>query len=142
MPRVPETRASLILRLPSAEDGDAWQEFVSIYEPFVYRFAIRGGLQDADAKELVQNVMLSVAKAVGRGRPDSKRAKFRTWLFRIARNQLLDELSKQTRQTVARGGSSFVGLLNQFAAATGSAEQQMRLEHRRSLVVQATRRSL
>ena len=56
----------MILRLPSAEDGDAWQEFVSIYEPFVYRFAIRGGLQDADAKELVQNVMLSVAKAVGR----------------------------------------------------------------------------
>ena len=104
--------------------------------------AIRGGLQDADAKELVQNVMLSVAKAVGRRRPDSKRAKFRTWLFRIARNQLLDELSKQSRQTVARGGSSFVGLLNQFAASTGSAKQQLRLENRRSSVVQATRRSL
>ena len=56
MPRVPDTKTSLILRLPSADDAEAWREFVSIYEPFVYRFARRGGLQDADACELVQNV--------------------------------------------------------------------------------------
>ena len=90
MPHVPETHASLILRLPSAHDAEAWREFTSIYEPFVYRFARRGGLQDADAKELVQNVMLAVARAIGRWRHDTDRGKFRTWLFRIARNQLID----------------------------------------------------
>ena len=131
MPRVPETKASLILRLPSADDADAWQEFVSIYEPFVYRFARRGGLQDADARELVQNVLLSVARAVGRWRPDRQRGRFRTWLFRIARNQLLDVLAKQQRSIVACGGSGLFDQLNQTLKPGD--DQQMRLEHRREL---------
>ena len=131
MPRVPETKASLILRLPSAGDADAWQEFVSIYEPFVYRFARRGGLQDADARELVQNVLLSVARAVARWRPDRQRGRFRTWLFRIARNQLLDVLAKQRRSLVSCGGSGVFDLLNQ--ALTSGDDQDLRLEHRREL---------
>ena len=133
MPRVPDTKTSLILRLPSADDAVAWREFVSIYEPFVYRFARRGGLQDADARELVQNVMLSVARAVGRWRPDHQRGRFRTWLFRIARNQLLDVLAKQQRSVVSRGGSGIFELLVQSAATSGSNEQHLRLEHRREL---------
>jgi DNA-directed RNA polymerase specialized sigma24 family protein len=111
MPRVPETKASLILRLPSADDAEAWKEFVSIYEPFVYRFARRGGLQDADARELVQNVLLSVV--------------------RIARNQLLDVLAKQRRSIVSFGGSGLFDLLDQ--AMTSGDEQGMRLEQRREL---------
>lgn len=133
MSRVPETRASLILRLPSTGDADAWAEFASIYEPFVYRFAVRGGLQDADAHELVQDVMLSVAKAVGRWKPDSSRARFRTWLFHIARNQLLDALAKRQRQLTASGGTSFFGHLGQFSESAETTDQLMRLEHRRVL---------
>ena len=133
MPHVPETRASLILRLPSADDGEAWREFVSIYEPFVYRFAMRGGLQDADARELVQNVMLSVARAVGRWKPDRQQARFRTWLFRIARNQLLDVLAKQKRQVNSQGGSGFFSLIEQFSSSTSGIEHELRLEHRREL---------
>lgn len=133
MSRVPETRASLILRLPSTGDADAWEEFASIYEPFVYRFAVRGGLQDADARELVQDVMLSVAKAVGRWKPDSQRAQFRTWLFHIARNRLLDILAKHQRQLVARGGTSFFGRIAEFSQPTETTERLIKLEHRRML---------
>lgn len=133
MSRVPETRASLILRLPSTGDAEAWEEFASIYEPFVYRFARRGGLQDADARELVQDVMLSVAKAVGRWKPDSNRARFRTWLFRIARNQLIDALGKRQRQLTANGGTSFFGHLSELSEENKTTDQLMRLEHRRVL---------
>lgn len=131
MPRVPETRASLILRLPSTGDADAWKEFTAMYEPFVYRFALRGGLQDADARELVQDVMLSVARAVGRWKPDHARARFRTWLFRIARNQLLDVLAKHQRQITATGGTGVFDALNQQTAA--DPKHQLQLEHRRAL---------
>ncbi len=133
MPRVPDTKASLILRLPSADDAEAWREFVSIYEPFVYRFARRGGLQDADARELVQNVLLSVARAVGRWRPDHQRGRFRTWLFRIARNQLLDLLAKQKRSAVSRGGSGLFDVFEQLTATSDSTELHLRLEHRQEL---------
>ncbi|MEK6263071.1 MAG: sigma-70 family RNA polymerase sigma factor [Planctomycetota bacterium] len=133
MPRVPETRASLILRLPSTADAEAWREFVSIYEPFVYRFARRGALQDADARELVQNVLLAVARAVGRWRPDGDRGKFRTWLFRIARNQLIDLLGKRRRQAAGRGGTSFLGVLDQQPALDGWSDEDVKLSHRREL---------
>lgn len=132
MPHVPETRASLILRLPSAADAEAWREFVSIYDPFVYRFARRGGLQDADARELVQNVLLSVARAVGRWRPDGERGKFRTWLFRIARNQLID-LSRKRNVAAARGGTTMLGVLDQLPASNRWTSDNVMLSHRREL---------
>ena len=95
MNSLPDTRVSLILRLPGGGDLEAWQEFVDTYEPFVFRFARRRGLQDADARELVQEVFLGVAKAVSRWQPDESRARFRTWLFRIAKNQLVTLTSRR-----------------------------------------------
>lgn len=134
MPHLPETRASLILRLPSSADAEAWHEFVSIYEPFIYRFARRGGLQDADACELVQNVLVTVARAVARWEPDADRGKFRTWLFRIARNQLIDAAGRMRRQVSARGGTSMLDLLDQQPACdVWSSAEVVRLLHRREL---------
>ena len=92
MPPIPDTRVSLVLRLPGGHDTDAWREFAATYEPFVYRFARRQGLQDADALELVQAVFLGVSQSIRHWQPDPSRAKFRTWLFRIAKNQCINLL--------------------------------------------------
>ena len=64
MPSPPETRASLILRLPDAADARAWDEFAAVYAPLVYRLARRQGLQPADADDLVQEVLSAVARSV------------------------------------------------------------------------------
>ena len=138
MPQVPETQASLILRLPCAADAEAWNQFVSLYEPFVYRFARRGGLQDADARELVQNVLMSVARAVGRWQPEETRGKFRTWLFRIARNQLLDTLAK--RKVVGKGGTTMLRALDLLPAGDGGHNHEIRLAARRELFLWAADR--
>ena len=65
MPELPETRASLLLRVQEAEAG-AWDEFVEIYRPLVYRMARRRGWQDADAQDLAQQVLVKVAGAIDR----------------------------------------------------------------------------
>lgn len=98
MPANPETRDSLILRLPTQSDAEAWREFIEIYEPLLFRFARRRGLQDADAREIAQNVFLSVAKAVEKWQPDKQKGKFRAWLFCIARNHLINYVAKYSRQ--------------------------------------------
>lgn len=104
---MPDTRISLILRLPRSADAVAWREFVELYEPLVLRFARRRGLQEADARDLVQRVFTSVAGAVERWQPDPSRGKFRAWLFRIARNHLINQARLRRRERPV-GGSTQV----------------------------------
>lgn len=118
----------MILRLPTKTDAQAWREFVSIYEPFLHRFVRRQGMQDADARELDQDVLLSVVQAVGQWQSDATRAKFRTWLFRIARNRMIDVLNNWQRQAVRSGGSG----LHEVAQPETLVEQAQ-LAHRREL---------
>ena len=57
MDEVPDTRPSLLVRLCDPKDDRAWTEFTAIYSPLIYRFACRKGFQDADAADLVQEVL-------------------------------------------------------------------------------------
>ena len=85
----PETRPSLMLRLREPADQQAWAEFVSIYEPLVLRLMRQRGLQEADARDVTQQVVLAVTQAVDRWQPDGREASFRRWLFAIARKLAL-----------------------------------------------------
>ncbi len=60
MAELPETRESLLLKLRDPADAAAWERFVSVYRPAVYRFARRCGLQHADADDLAQQVVAAV----------------------------------------------------------------------------------
>lgn len=56
MDDTPSTRASLLVRLRDPRDERAWAEFLDIYTPLVHRLARQGGLQEADAADLAQEV--------------------------------------------------------------------------------------
>jgi RNA polymerase sigma-70 factor (ECF subfamily) len=127
----PDTRESLILRLPTAADAEAWREFVDIYEPLVLRFAKSKGLQDADAREVAQNVFLSVARAVERWQPDPERGRFRAWLFRIARNQLLHWISKRNTRPTLHGYASSPSW--EFEDPCQPLNEEIELEYRREM---------
>ena len=111
------TRASLILRLQNADDVAAWDEFSAIYAPVVYRVAIARGLQAADAENLVQEVMLSVARSVDQWLERTNRGSFRAWLLRISRNAAVDILTRRATRVMARGGDSADQLLAELPAA-------------------------
>ncbi len=116
MTNFPETQLSLILRLPSSTDQAAWREFAEIYEPFIYRFARRRGLQHSDAQELVQQVMMAVARSVARWQAGDGQPKFRNWLFTIARNQLINFL-KSRKPDAGLGGTTQLTHLQQSVDA-------------------------
>ncbi|MDB5388811.1 MAG: polymerase sigma factor, sigma-70 family [Planctomycetaceae bacterium] len=99
------TRPSLLVRMRDARDQWAWGEFVEIYSPLVYGFARKQGLQDADAVDVTQEVLRSVARSIGRLDYDAERGSFRGWLFTIVRNELHDWFAKQRSAWIGRGDS-------------------------------------
>lgn len=91
----PETRVTLIAKMRDSGDEDAWSEFVQIYQPVVQRFIQRHGLQDADAAEVTQEVLIRVAKSIESWDRSHSRATFRGWLYTITRNIAIDFLRKK-----------------------------------------------
>ena len=104
IPSPSETRASLIVRLRDAADVAAWDEFVTIYGPVVYRLALRQGLQAADADDVVQQVFAAVAQSVHQWLEKPQRGRFRGWLLTIARNIAIKTLIRRPTGGVGRGG--------------------------------------
>ena len=127
----PTTRPSLVLRLRNLDDEAAWAEFVQIYEPLIYRLARAKGLQHADAQDLCQDVFRGVAGAIERWDPDPAKGSFRGWLFRIARNLLVNFLARQPRGGRGTGRTSVQELLEAQPADDGHAQAEFAAEFKR-----------
>lgn len=117
----PETRASLILRLHDPADDLAWAEFLQVYEPMLFRLSSRWGLQEADAREVVQETLLAVSKSIGRFKDDQHRESFRRWLATITRNKLADHLAQRSRHESGSGDTEVHRWLEQQANEESSA---------------------
>ncbi len=132
-PPIPDTRNSLIVRLPDSGDAEAWEQFAAIYEPLVYRLARGKGFQDADAKEISQEVMVSVAGAVERWRPDPEKGRFRDWLFRIARNLMIKYLTRRKHRPLGTGDSQFQKLLEREGEIDPNLSRELDREYEREM---------
>ena len=91
-----QTRASLLSRLKNWEDAESWQDFANTYERLIYTTALRSGLSDAEAKDVLQEVLLSVAKTIDEFRSDPKRGTFKSWLLNLTRWRIIDQVRKRS----------------------------------------------
>lgn len=124
----PETRHSLIAHLKGDDNERAWVEFVTLYEPFLQHLVIRLGVPQRHVADVVQQVLLAIAKSVDGWKDDGQPASFRRWLATVARNIVIKFMQQERRQVGGRGGTDFVDLLEQIPA-TPDREQVARYEH-------------
>jgi RNA polymerase sigma factor (sigma-70 family) len=135
----PTTRASLLLRLGDAHDHEAWVEFVTLYEPVVYRRLRQHGLQDGDARDVMQELFLIVSRNIDRWDSDKGRGSFRGWLRRVLRNLVINWL-KNPQRRIAPGGAEVQAMLELLPAAGEQETVEFDREFRRALFHRAGER--
>ena len=133
MTPIPETRPSLLLRLRDARDQQAWSLFLELYQPVILRLAKRRGLQEADACEVTQEVLMAVAGAIERWEADPARGAFRSWLATIARNLVVNFLIRQGRHPRGSGDSDLNRWLEERPAPEGEMSALFDVETKRQL---------
>jgi RNA polymerase sigma factor (sigma-70 family) len=140
MAELPVTRVTLLARLRDGNDADAWREFVALYAPVVYGFARKRGLQDADAADLMQDVLRSVAAHMPQLEYDRAKGTFRGWLYTITRNKVYNFLNSQRRRPRGTGDSGAQQRLEQEPNRDGEPDADWEREYQKRLADQAMER--
>jgi RNA polymerase sigma factor (sigma-70 family) len=118
-----QTRASLLLRIRDPHDGLAWGEFVRLYAPLLHAYAMKNGLQDADAADLAQDTLRNVLRAAPEFVYDPGRGSFRGWLFAVARNEVRRFVNRRARQVVGTGDSDVRAVLDEHPDREGDPDE-------------------
>jgi RNA polymerase sigma-70 factor (ECF subfamily) len=94
-PSLVGTRRSLVDCLADWGDQLRWQEFFDTYSKLIYSAARRSGLTDAEAQEVVQETVITVAKNIDKLKYDPAIGSFKGWLLQITRWRIADQFRKR-----------------------------------------------
>ena len=94
------TRRSLIERLRDLGDQPSWREFFDIYWKLIYGAAIRAGLSDQEAEDVVQETVIGVARKMESFRYDPSVCSFKGWLMHVTRCRIADQFRRRRPQNV------------------------------------------
>lgn len=110
------TRPSLLVRLRQPEDSSAWSEFVTIYGPLLAGWCRQRGLQNSDAEDVAQTVLLRLAKRIATFSYDPDRGSFRAYLRTLARYAINDFFTETKEK--GSGDTRVLSALESVAATT------------------------
>ena len=133
MKDLPQTRQSLLLRLGQKSE-DAWSEFLQIYENAIYQFCRKRGLQDADSRDVTQEVLAAVDQRIDNWDHNPKNGRFRGWIFTVARNIAVNKILDRSRKAAASGDSRVGKMLAELPESNEDQSSAFWLEYRRSLM--------
>jgi len=89
------TRRSLLTRLKNWDDQESWKDFFDTYWKLIYGVAIKAGLNDAEAQEVVQETVIAVAKQIEGFKYDPQIGSFKGWLLHTTGWRISDQLRKR-----------------------------------------------
>jgi RNA polymerase sigma-70 factor (ECF subfamily) len=113
------TRPTLLVRLRDPADERAWRSFVDVYTPMIYGYCRKRGLQEADAADVVQEVLGQVARSIRDFDYSPERGRFRDWLGKVTRGKMVRFFE---RLRPAATGESAQEALDQAASTCADAE--------------------
>lgn len=120
------THISLLARVASPVDADAWRDFCDRYGALIRGFAARRGLQQADRDDILQDVLMSLRQAMPGFTYDPAKGKFRSYLKTV----VLRAVFKRSCQTDPALGLDRIEDLTRAAAGDGDVDQQWETEWR------------
>jgi len=89
------TRHTLLRRLRNWGDQTSWEDFANTYSKQIYEISLRAGLNDSEAKDVLQETLVAVAKKVGEFKAGREHGSFRVWLLQATRWRIADQFRKR-----------------------------------------------
>ena len=104
------TRQSLLARLKDVGDQESWREFFDTYWRLIHATALKAGLTDSEAQEVVQEVMIAAAKKMPEFTYDRGKDSLKGWLLAVTRWKVADQFRKREKvgqpSRLARSGET------------------------------------
>jgi RNA polymerase sigma-70 factor (ECF subfamily) len=118
------TRRSLLSRLRNLDDHTSWRDFFDTYWKLIYSAAVKAGLSDAEAQDVVQETVLTVSRKIQEFKYDPAAGSFKGWLLHTTRWRVLDHLRKrgpEARNRPLISGGGVLGEVEEIADPVASA---------------------
>jgi RNA polymerase sigma factor (sigma-70 family) len=94
------TRRSLIERLRDLDDQPSWREFFDTYWKLIYGAAVKAGLSDQEAEDVVQETVIGVARKMPNFKYDPAVCSFKGWLMHVTRCRIADRFRRRRPQNL------------------------------------------
>jgi RNA polymerase sigma-70 factor (ECF subfamily) len=138
-PHDSRTRITLLGRLRrDPMNQEAWGEFVEHYGAKIYGWCLKWDLQEADAQDVTQNVLVKLAQKMREFTYDPSRS-FRAWLRTLAQHACSDFRESRRRPGLGSGDSG-VGRILDSLEARQDLLRHLEQEFDRELLDEAMRR--
>jgi RNA polymerase sigma-70 factor (ECF subfamily) len=96
------TRLSLLTRLKNWDDNEGWKRFFDTYWRLIYGTAIKAGLSDAEAQDVVQETVIAVAKKMNEFKYDPALGSFKGWLLTLTKWRISDQYRRRQQKEHVR----------------------------------------
>ena len=99
------TSVTLLGRVRDLSDQQAWKEFVRCYTPRIFSWCKQNSLQDQDASDVTQEVLLKLVQAMQQFEYHPDRGSFRGWLKTVTSNAVRDLARRKSSTEVTGEGA-------------------------------------
>ncbi len=119
----------------SVRDGDdaAWRRLVKIYGPLVFRWCQRCGLQESDAFDASQEVLMGVNRSLEKFEHQACGGSFRAWLWTITRNKVANFRDQSSNEPKAGGGTQALQAIESLPDKSPETSEDIAELHLRAL---------